>query len=159
MAIPRETSKEMIVIVENDSLDVVISPPVLDSVMVVGVPPAIDPRTLLFDKYDDTALRLKTAGGLIFNLNGVERSETIHAGQVIFGSGVPSPPTYPDDIKDRIFFSTDMLSIYYTDTNTPTPAGYQIIVNSSTQITGTTGQILFHTGTGSDFLSIYKWEE
>lgn len=71
MAIPRETYKELVVTVENDSVAVAISPPILDAVIVQGVAPQQDPDTLLFSSYDPVGdiLFVRTADGREFSIN------------------------------------------------------------------------------------------
>jgi hypothetical protein len=69
--IPRETNKELIVVVENDSISVAMSPPVLDAVIVSGVAPEQNPDTLLLSSYNPVSdtLFLRTANGREFSIN------------------------------------------------------------------------------------------
>jgi hypothetical protein len=71
VSIPRETSKELVVTVENESLVVAISPPILDAVIVAGKAPEQNSETMLFADYNSTSdtLTIKTAAGRIFVIN------------------------------------------------------------------------------------------
>lgn len=71
MAIPRETYKELVVTVENESVAVAISPPIFDAVVVQGVAPEQNPNTLLFSSYDPIGdiLFVRTADGREFSIN------------------------------------------------------------------------------------------
>lgn len=71
MTIPRETSKELIVTVENESLSVAISPPILDGVIVVGAAPEPSPDTIMLTSYDPVGdvLFVRTADGRQFTIN------------------------------------------------------------------------------------------
>jgi hypothetical protein len=69
--IPRETYKELVVTVENESISVAISPPILDAVIVQGVAPQQHPDTLLLSSYDPIGdiLFVRTADGREFAIN------------------------------------------------------------------------------------------
>lgn len=71
--IPRETDKEIVVTVENASVDVAISPPILDGLIVAGVAPEQNPKTLLFEAYDplNLVLTVKTLEGAVFTISNV----------------------------------------------------------------------------------------
>lgn len=71
MSIPRETNKELIVTVENESIVVAVSPPILDAVIVAGKAPEQNPNTMLFSNYDPVGdiLTIQTADGRIFTIN------------------------------------------------------------------------------------------
>lgn len=73
MSIPRETNKELIITVENDAIDVAITPPIIDAVIVSGAIPQPDPNTVLFQSYDAPTERLylRTADGLQFVIENV----------------------------------------------------------------------------------------
>jgi hypothetical protein len=112
MAIPRETSKELIVVVENEAVEVAISPPILDSVMVVGQPPAVDPRTVYFTGYIDDVLNLRTASGLSFVVDNVDPVTTAIVEQVRTG---PLPPTDGGIVastNDEMYISSSDRSIW-----------------------------------------------
>jgi hypothetical protein len=68
--IPEESNKELFVTVDDASVNVAISPPVLDAVIVSGVPPVADPNTLLFVDYDPVGkvLHVSTVDGRAFNI-------------------------------------------------------------------------------------------
>lgn len=68
--IPRETSKELFVTVENESITVAMSPPVLDAVVVSGVPTGQNEDTMLFTSFDPI-------GGLIYARTADGREFTI----------------------------------------------------------------------------------
>lgn len=89
MAIPRETSKELVVTVENESLSVAISPAILDGVIVVGKAPEQHPDTMLFSNFDPIAgnVFVKTVDGQEFYL-----STSDVAPQVTSGAGDPTAP-------------------------------------------------------------------
>lgn len=71
MSIPRETNKELIVTVENESIVVAVSPPILDAVIVAGKAPEQNPNTMLFSNYDPVGdvLTIETADGRVFTIN------------------------------------------------------------------------------------------
>ena len=71
MSIPRETSKELVIVVENDALSVAMSPPILDATIVTGVAPQQNPDTLLLSSYDPIGdvLFIRTANGREFTIN------------------------------------------------------------------------------------------
>lgn len=71
MSIPRETNKELVVTVENESIVVAVSPPILDAVIVAGKAPEQNPNTMLFSNYDPVGdiLTIQTADGRIFTIN------------------------------------------------------------------------------------------
>jgi hypothetical protein len=89
MAIPRETSKELIVTVENEALTVAITPAILDGVIVQGVAPEQNPDTILFSNYDPIAgnIFVRTVDGQEFYL-----STSSVALQVSVGTGNPTAP-------------------------------------------------------------------
>jgi hypothetical protein len=109
MAIPRETSKELIVTVENESLTVAITPAILDGVIVAGVAPQQNPDTMLFSNYDPIAgnVFVKTVDGQEFYL-----STSVLAQQVSYGTGDPTAPgtggsMYMDTANNSIWTWTE----------------------------------------------------
>ena len=111
MAVPRETNKEIVVVVDNESLDVVITPPVIDSAIVVGQPPPADSRTMLFDGYVDDNMRLKTIGGLNFQVSSVQEVPASEpAEQVMFGYGHPG--TLDGQFNNRIYIDRTNKGFY-----------------------------------------------
>jgi hypothetical protein len=71
MSIPRETNKELVVVVENDSIAVAISPPILDATIVTGVAPQAHPDTMMISSYDPIGdvLFIRTTDGREFTIN------------------------------------------------------------------------------------------
>lgn len=112
MAIPRETNKELIVTVENEAVEVAISPPILDSVIVVGQPPGVDPRTVYFTGYVDDTLSLKTASGLAFEVDKVGTPTVIVKEQVSTGPLPPNDGGIIGNANDEIYISTSDRSIW-----------------------------------------------
>jgi hypothetical protein len=91
--IPKETQKELMVVVENDTVSVAISPPVLDGVIVVGQAPEQNADTLLFSSYDPVngIMFARTADGREVAIGNVLIAANAIPPQVIYGSGDPSP--------------------------------------------------------------------
>ena len=150
MAIPKETSKELVVVVENESLEVVITPPVLDSAIVVGQPPPVDSRTLLFDGFDDTSMRVKTYGGLSFEIDPVGEVPVTTVDQVLVGAQNPVGAV-DGQTAGRIYIDSLNKSFYVWD-NAP-DLGLQVEVGTTLPGGGTDGDIFID----SDDKSIWLW--
>lgn len=147
MAIPKETSKELIVVVDNDTLDVVITPPVIDSAIVVGAPPPTDGRTLLFNGFTGDTMRVRTVDGLNFEIDPVQEAQVVTVDQIIVAEGDPGSldgqydgRVYVDDTNNSIF-------VWSGGTAWPNP---QLIVRSSDPASGTNdGEVLINSTTKS----------
>lgn len=153
MAIPTETNKELVVIVDNESVEVAISPPVIDSAIVVGQPPPVDGRTLLFDGYEAESMRVRTVSGLSFEIDPVGEVPVQTVDQVIVGSGNPEGAVdgqindriYIDSLNKSIYLWFDAGDAYYTDP--------QVLVGTTLPGGGNDGQIFIDT----DDYSIWMW--
>jgi hypothetical protein len=128
MAIPRETSKELIVVVENEAVEVAISPPILDSIMVVGQPPGVDPRTVYFTGYVDDTLNLRTASGLSFEVQKVGQPTVIVQEQVRTGPLPPGDGGIAINANEEIYISTNDRSIWIASGQATTVADQQVYV-------------------------------
>lgn len=100
--IPRETSKELFVTVENESITVAMSPPVLDSVVVSGVAPQQDQDSLIFEGYDPVTAEIyvRTIYGQEFTIGAATvgvGSPSLIPPQVVYGTGAPSGAPASDD--------------------------------------------------------------
>lgn len=151
MAIPVETNKELVVIVENESLEVAISPPILDSAIVVGQPPAVDGRTLLFDGYEAETMRVRTTSGLSFEIEPVGEVPVEIVDQLIVGVGSPVGAV-DGQTAERIFVDTASNSFYVWNTTGATTE--QIIVGTTLPGGANDGQIFMDT----DDKAIWMWE-
>jgi len=109
VAVPKEIQKELIISVEHPN--VAISPPVLDSVIVVGHAPTADPRTMLFAGYVDDVLNVRTINGQIFQIGEVVQPTTILMEQVLAGSGNPMN-VVDGQFNNRIYMDTYGKGIY-----------------------------------------------
>ena len=153
MAIPTETNKELIVIVDNESVEVAISPPVIDSAIVVGQPPPVDGRTLLFDGYEAESMRVRTVSGLSFEIEPVGEVPVQTVDQVIVGVGSPvgsvdgqiNDRIYIDSLNKSIYLWADVGDGYYTDP--------QVLVGTTLPGGGNDGQIFID----SDDKGIWMW--
>lgn len=151
MAIPRETNKELVVVVENESLEVAISPPVLDAAFVVGQPPPVDSRTLLFDGYEAESMRVRTIGGLRFEIEPVGEVPVITVDQVLVGVGSPVG-SIDGQTAGRIYIDSSTNSFYIWD-GEAAPTNLQVIVNDTIPGGGIDNQILIETTSNS----IWMW--
>lgn len=109
--IPRETSKELVVSVENESISVAMSPPVLDAVIVQGVAPEQNPDTVLVSGYDpiSTNLFLRTMDGREFSVYNVDQDVAGSVNvQVEYGAGNPSV----DGLTGQLYINTSDNSIW-----------------------------------------------
>lgn len=151
MAIPRETNKELVVIVENESIEVAITPPVLDSAIVVGQPPPVDSRTLLFDGYEAESMRVRTVGGLQFEIEPVGEVPVVTVEQVLVGVGNPIG-SIDGQTAGRIWIDSGSKSFYIWD-GVSAPTDLQVIVNELVPAGGLENQILIETTSNS----IWMW--
>lgn len=128
MAIPRETSKELIVVVENEAVEVAISPPILDSVMVVGQSPGVDPRTVYFTGYVDDTLNLRTASGLSFEVQQVGQPTVVVQEQVRTGPLPPGDGGIAINSNNEIYISSNDHSIWISSGSSTDFADQQVYV-------------------------------
>lgn len=157
MAIPRETSKELIVVVENEAVEVAISPPILDSVMVVGQAPGVDPRTVYFTGYVDDTLNLRTASGLSFEVQQVGQPTTIVQEQVRTGPLPPGDGGIAINANNEIYISTSDHSIWISSGAGTDYSPQQVYVRytSGWPISGTQDDIMIN----SYSRSIRRWTD
>lgn len=148
MAIPRETNKELVVVVENDSVEVAISPPVLDSAIVVGQPPAVDPRTVYFSGFTDDVLQLKTASGLTFEVDQVAQPPAIIAEQVLVGYLTPVNNVV-GAANNQIYISSSDRSIRIWSGSGSDWTNPQVMVGTDWPISGQQDDIFINTTTRS----------
>lgn len=112
--IPNETTKELIVVVENEAISVAVSPPVIDAAIVVGAQRQADGRTMLLDNYDpvENTVRVLTADGLEFFLNDASATSGAYpAQQVKFGAGNPNTNSVTGS-TNQLYIDTDVNTIW-----------------------------------------------
>lgn len=151
MAIPVETNKELVVIVENPSIDVAISPPIIDSAIVIGAAPPADSRTLLYDGFEAETMRVRTASGLTFEIDPVGQVPVEIVEQMITGFGDPTG-SVDGQTDNRIFLDTDGKGFYVWNGDGGTSLE---IAHGVTKPAGSSveGQIFIETSTNS----FWKW--
>jgi hypothetical protein len=119
VAIPKETSKELFVTVESESVDVVISPPVLDAVIVVGHPPLPDPETLYAVEYNGDVLIIKTYSGLYYTIGDASELPVVIREQVLTGTVDPTVGGIVGGSSGRIYIDSQTNSINVWDEGEP----------------------------------------
>lgn len=135
MALPRETGKEVVVIVDNDSLEVVISPPVIDSAIVVGQPPPADSRTLLFNGFVNDSMRVLTQGGLNFELSNTALVPADWQSQIMVSHGAPVDGPY---MNHQIYIDTFNKSFYvYSGSVDDWPNPQVVVADLSSELSHT----------------------
>jgi hypothetical protein len=151
VAIPRETNKELIVVVEDAGVDVAISPPIIDGAIVVGQVPPTDPRTLLYDSFTNDILNVRTISGVSFQIGDAAQSTTQILEQVLAGNGVPA---VDGQFNNRIYMDADGKGIYiWNDPADSFWADPQVTVSDTMPPNGKINQV--HINTATD--SIWMW--
>lgn len=153
MAIPRETNKELIVVVEDAGVDVAISPPIIDSTIVVGAVPPPNPNTLLYDSFAGDLLNVKTVSGVTFQIGDASQSEIVVLDQVLVGTNHQG--TDGED-NNRIYINANDKTIYIWNDPADTPwENPQVkVFNSPVMPDGTyVGEIAINSSTNS----IWTW--
>ena len=151
MAIPRETNKELVIVVEDAGVDVAISPPIIDGAIVVGQVPPTDPRTLLYDSYTNDILNVRTVSGVSFQIGDAAQSTTEILEQVLSGAGVPS---VDGQFNNRIYMDSAGKGIYiWNDPGDSFWADPQVTVSASLPPNGKVNEVHINTATNS----IWMW--
>lgn len=153
MAIPRETNKELVVVVEDAGVDVAISPPIIDGAIVVGQVPPTDPRTLLYDSYTNDILNVRTISGVSFQIGDAAQSTTEILEQVLTGvtNGVPG---VDGQFNNRIYMDSGGKGIYiWEDPADSFWADPQVTVGTELPPNGKVNEVYINTSTNS----IWMW--
>jgi hypothetical protein len=151
VAIPRETNKELVIVVEDAGVDVAISPPIIDGAIVVGQVPPTDPRTLLYDSYTNDILNVRTVSGVSFQIGDAAQSTIEILEQVVAGVGVPS---VDGQFNNRIYMDSENKGIYiWSDPDDSFWADPQVTVSGDLPPNGKVNEIHINTATNS----IWMW--
>lgn len=151
MAIPRETNKELIIVVEDAGVDVAISPPIIDGAIVVGQVPPTDPRTLLYDSYTNDILNVRTISGVAFQIGDAAQSTTEILEQVLAGVGIPA---IDGQFNNRIYMDSENKGIYiWQDPADSYWADPQVTVSNNLPPNGKVNEVHINTATNS----IWMW--
>lgn len=126
----------------------------IDSAIVVGQPPPVDGRTLLFDGYEAESMRVRTVSGLSFEIDPVGDVPVQTVDQVITGVGNPNGAV-DGQINDRIYMDTSAKSIYvWSDVTDGYYADPQVLVGTVLPGGGNDDQIFINSADKS----IWVWK-